>query len=260
MSSANFPDSRFRLEARQYLLQQDYAGNRSLLRNELWVIKQGSSTRYNTDPTSNWSTNVNGWVNGASFGYDFRNSGQLLLDMRDAWIGHDGNGYGGWGTSGYANLADIGSASVSDNGSFPRIPKRPQQPYYPSFTNITTTDVRVTSSVPDNMGAGIDAYLFQVDDDPGFGSPSSIQNNSGNVQDFTGLTPGVTYYARTQAHNSQGWSDWSPTGSVATLPALYVSDGANWIPSSMQVSDGTSWAGAQLLYSDGSSWLNPLPQ
>ena len=265
MAAVNMPgDTRFRLEVRGYILSQNYGTNQSLIRGELWLIKQGSSTKYAGSPySSSWSNNIAGNVasNGA-FYYDFRAYTDLLLDRRDYWITHDANGYASFGVSGAATVYSMGSASVSENYGVPRIPKVPTAPANTGVDQATTTSLRYTFSGVDNMGAAVDAWQAEAATDDGF-TTDVVTSSASSPVTFTGLIPGQNYRFRSRAHNSQGWGAWSTLnaqGRGSTLAALYYSDGANWLPANLQYSDGAQWLPPVLQYSDGTTWLNPLPQ
>jgi hypothetical protein len=260
VASANMSgDSRFRLETRLYQLSQNYGGNYSTCEAQLWLIKQGSSTKFANAPNySSWSMSATAWGGGSgTFTYDFRSSSALLLAVADVNVVHDANGYASFYASADASVYSMGSAHVDDGIGLSRIPKAPKAPAALAIDAVTTTGFRVSVPAPDNMGAGIDQYEVVASTD---GFATAAADVLTNPATFSGLTPGVTYSVRGRAHNSQGWGAWSPVATQQTQPALYMSDGAAWVPVALQASDGNAWSGAQLLYSDGAAWQNPLPQ
>lgn len=86
---------------------------------------------------------------------------------------------------------------------------------------ITTTTLRTQFVQPSDGGSAITSYAIQRATDAAFtqnlvGIPGSFNG----VNDWTGLTPGTTYYFRARAQNAVGVSGWSNTVSATTLPSV----------------------------------------
>ena len=83
------------------------------------------------------------------------------------------------------------------------------------------------------------------------------QTTGGLTQTVTGLKSGTPYYVRASAHNANGWVDGPVYGPYTTLAAVYVSNGASWLPAQARVSNGTDWKNAEALYSKAGVWTTP---
>ncbi|AWY06652.1 minor tail protein [Microbacterium phage Zeta1847] len=150
-----------------------------------------------------------------------------LVLSGSTWHAHDGEGF----RSGFASNAyiKVPHSNIGEGGSgdawvdAPRIPKPPAKPAAPTFSNITTSNVRVTSGIPDNRGAAIDAYDFQFALDSAF-TGATTRNHNGHVLDINPLAAGKDHWFRTRAHNSRGWGPWSDARSTKTKTALYFID------------------------------------
>lgn len=68
-----------------------------------------------------------------------------------------------------------------------------------------------------------DLYQFQVDDDPGFGSPTSIISNINGAR-FDGLSPSTTYYARVRIKIGSTWAPYSSGVSFSTVSGAKFGD------------------------------------
>ena len=90
----------------------------------------------------------------------------------------------------------------------------PSTPAEPTISNITTTNIRVNGSPPDNNGSAITTYAFQASSDMNFNVGEVIHNSS--VLDINWLQPDTTYYFRFRAYNAVGWSWYSPIVSART--------------------------------------------
>lgn len=257
-ASTNFPNRPFRLEDRSSVVGQ--SGNSSLVRSELWIIKNSASPTYSFNPSS-WSEYVEGILVGSdgSFTYDFRNTDSMLLHRSDNWFAHDADGNLLVNIDSYADVNLLGHAEIHYSFWAPRIPKPPRAPGTPTFSNITATNIRVTLPDVDNMGATVTAWEFQNASNAAFTSEVASRTWAGRILDINGLVSGKQYWFRGRAQNSQGWSGWSPiAGPVSTLATLYYSDGVQWRPGQLMVSNGTSWRSPEVRYSNGSVWNFPL--
>ncbi|UYL86679.1 minor tail protein [Microbacterium phage QMacho] len=264
MASSNFPSRPFRLEEGVYLYGQNAwnAGNNSLIHSELWIRKNSYSPSWSASGGS-FEMFVCGVKVGANgnFGFDFRNSDQLLLHASDNWFGHDGNGNLWVSSDGYASLPQLGYTEVHGGISVPRIPRPPSPPTATSIDAITTTSFGFRYTRGADNGAGISSDTVQWATDAAFSDVVWTDTGAAGYSNPGGagvvLIPGKTYYVRVRSNNSAGTSGWSNTLSAKTLAALYVSDGTNWNSVEIYVSDGTTWKAPEIYYSDGSAWLVP---
>lgn len=95
-----------------------------------------------------------------------------------------GNGANSWGAMvGYCTYAEA--------------PTAPGTP----VAVVTGSDVSITWPAPsDNGGSSLTGYVFQIDDDPAFGSPTTL-NPATAAQAISALPPG-TYHVRVGAKNA----------------------------------------------------------
>lgn len=105
------------------------------------------------------------------------------------------------------NSQGTGSFSGATSRYIPNVPGTP--------TGLTTSltppsSVDVTWTAPSNGGAAITSYLIEYSTSSSFATTSSTTSTSTSVR-LTGLTPGVTYYIRVRAINSQGSGPVSAT-------------------------------------------------
>ncbi|WP_353707301.1 fibronectin type III domain-containing protein [Cellulosimicrobium sp. ES-005] len=103
------------------------------------------------------------------------------------------------------------------------VPARPPSPPNtsgnPTFSNVTSSNIRVTSAVPGNNGAAIVEWQFQRATNAAFTAGVATYSHNGHILDISGLAPATTYYFRVRSRNAAGWAGWSATGSRATLAA-----------------------------------------
>ncbi|WMI34039.1 minor tail protein [Microbacterium phage Finalfrontier] len=265
MASSNFPGRPFRLEEGVYHYGSNSwnTGNNSLIHSELWIRKNSYSPTWSASGSS-YEMYVCGVKVGANgnFGFDFRNSDQLLLHASDNWFGHDGNGNLWVSSDGYANVSQLGFTEVHGGIQAPRIPRPPSPPTATSTDAITTTSFGFRYTRGNNNGAGIIGDTVQWATDAAFTDIVWTDNNAAGYSNPGGagvaLIPGKTYYVRVRSANSAGTSGWSNTLSNKTLAALYVSSGSAWLSVEIYVSDGANWDPVEVFYSDGSApWLIP---
>ncbi|QOP64255.1 minor tail protein [Microbacterium phage Quenya] len=271
MVSSNFPNRPFRLEEWVTIYGQNAwnNGNNALIHSELWIRKNSYSPSWSASGSS-YQMFINSTLVGqnGNFGYDFRNSDQLLLHASDNWFGADAGGHMYVQIDGYANVVTLGYTEVHSGFWAPRIPRPPSPPNVYAVENITTTSMGFRYNRGDNNGAGIDYDHAQWATDSGFtqvvwddngddgSGPSGYTSPGGGLYGPV-LVPGKTYYVRVRSHNSAGWGGWSNTGSAKTLAAVYVSDGAAWKSAEIYVSNGTQWRPVEVYYSKSGAWTVP---
>lgn len=253
MGSANFPNRPFRLEDRVAILSQ--SGNSSLIRTELWIIKNSYSPTYSFS-TSTWAQDLSGLnPQSGNFTFDFRNSDSLLLSRFDQWVAHDANGYLNYYVHQWCNAQVLGYVEYSSNYSAPRIAQVTPAPTGKSLDQITPTSMR---------------YIFQNNGDGGSGTlewqvsyatASDFTNaqtmDSGGTAILTGLLSGTTYYVRSRGRNAVGWGPWSNVLSAKTLSSVKVSDGTNWVTPQITVSNGSVWQAPEVYVSIDDQWVIP---
>ncbi|QIN93679.1 hypothetical protein QDW23_gp20 [Microbacterium phage Stromboli] len=264
MASSNFPGRPFRLEEGVYVYQQNSwnTGNNTLIHSELWVRKNSYSPTWAASGGS-YSMYVAGTLVGANgnFGYDFRNSDEMLLHASNNWFQNDGNGNLWVASDGYANMGALGATEVHGGIWAPRIPRPPGAPNIYKVDLITTTSMRMSYTKGADNGASIQKDEVQWATDAAFTDVVWTDIWANGASDPSGrnvaLVPGKTYYVRARSYNSAGWGGWSNTGSASTLAALYVSDGAAWRSAEVYVSNGTAWRPPEVLYSKAGAWTTP---
>ena len=252
-----------------YLVSQDYSGNTSTFYWEVILQNPTGSPSWASNPgIFSWSASVGG--QGRSGTFNIPQSGasnSRVVGSGYVAVGHDSEGY----QSGFANNAYINASAHSNIGKggsgdawvdAPRIPKPPiSSPATPYADAITSGSMRINWNViVDDRGAALDHYLLRVS-----------RNSNPNIQPFNDyvlspnetqvslleLGPNETYYFQVYPHNSQGYGGATPVGSGTTLAGVYVSDGANWVPTSFRASDGSAWSGPLPQVSTGSAWSGP---
>ena len=107
----------------------------------------------------------------------------------------------------------------------------PGAPDAPDLTDASSTGMTARWEAPDNRGPTIDGYNVR------FGKaedgPWTQQEHDGATTTTTlrGLTPNTRYWVQVQAHNSEGWGNWSPTSNKPTsannLPQFQDSSNAS---------------------------------
>ncbi|WIC89444.1 minor tail protein [Microbacterium phage BAjuniper] len=261
MVSSNFPNRPFRLEEYCPITSQTAwnTGNSSLVHSELWIRKNSYSPTYSGSGSS-YQMYIKGALVGSNgnFGYDFRNSDQLLLHASDNWFGHDGEGNMHVAIDGYANVAIMGYTEVHSGYWAPRIAQPASAPTMVAVDQPTTNSLRVVFSGNDLRGGSLDHWEYQIAENSGMSTNASIHWSNGTSV-HTGLTPGKEYFFRARAVTNVGAGSWSSVMSAKTLAAVYESNGVDtWRPVEVYESDGNSWRPVEVYYSNGTAYVSPL--
>lgn len=261
MVSSNFPSRPFRLEEYCPVTAQNAwnTGNNSLVHSELWIRKNSYSPTYSGSGSS-YQMYIKGALVGSNgnFGYDFRNSDQLLLHASDNWFGHDGEGNMHVEIDGYANVAIMGYTEVHSGYWATRIAQPASAPTGLGVDSATTNSLRYRFSGNDLRGGSLVRWEYQIAENSGMSVNASIRTGSG-TEVVTGLIPGREYFFRSRAVTNVGAGSWSSVQSGKTLAAVYESDGASWRPVELYESDGSTWRPVvEALYSNGTAWVSPL--
>lgn len=257
-TSSNFPNRPFRLEQRSSIYSQTAwnGGNSNLVHSELWIIKNSHSPSWAVSGNSA-SMYVNGALVGSTgnFGFDFRNSDQLLVLAQDNWFGADGAGNMGVNISGYANVQLLGNTEVHSSFGAARIPRPPSAPTPSGLTQITANSMQYQFNGNDNGGSGILEWQLEYSTN-GFASWTS-QGSSG-TSTVTGLPPATNIQFRSRGRNAYGWGAYSSVISATTLSSVRVSNGSSWLTPQVLVSNGSTWKSPTIYYSKAGAWLAPL--
>ena len=92
----------------------------------------------------------------------------------------------------------------------------PETPTPPRVVPASSTSLTVTWNEPTNTGPDIDDYDVQYrQGDSGNFTPWT-HNSTDRTATITGRTPGTSYEVQVKAHNAEGWSDWSNSGTGST--------------------------------------------
>lgn len=137
------------------------------------------------------------------------------------------------------------------------VPARPPSvPGVPGIgvSNVTQNSADIIVTAPgSNGGAGIDAYSTEVWVQGASGPSISWPGGSGTA---TGLTPGVSYAARTAAHNAAGWGPWSGFVGFTTIAGGRVKAGPTWVSAGAYVKAGPTWVRAAGVWKKaGNTWV-----
>lgn len=161
----------------------------------------GRQLAYSTSPTtkttiisSDGSTLISGLTPGTQYYFWART--------------HNAAGYSAW--SGRATATTLGS---------------PSPPTAPLVTNVAQTTADVSWDPPASNGSPITGYevgYALTDVDP----TTSMAATSPKT--ITGLSPATTYYIRVRAQNAVGWSAWSASTVITTLPGSHVRVAGTW--------------------------------
>ncbi len=267
MASSNFPGRPFRLEEGVYVYQQNSwnTGNNTLIHSELWVRKNSYSPTW-AGSGGSFQMYVVGTLVGANgnFGYDFRNSDQMLLHASNNWFQNDGAGNLWVPSDGYANMGAMGATEVHGGIWTPRIPRPPGAPFsYPNaataLTEITATSMRYQFSGTTDGGSAITGWEIDYSTTSNFAAGTVQTVASNGLTTVTGLIPGTQYWFRARGRNATGWGAYGDTATATTLPSVKVSNGSSWLAPQVLMSNGTVWTSPQAFVSVGGAWVNPLP-
>ena len=94
----------------------------------------------------------------------------------------------------------------------------PGDPAAPSVIPASSTSLTVTYDEPANTGPDIDDYDIQYREGDSGGFTSYRHNGAELTATITGRSPGTSYEVQVRAHNDEGTSDWSPSGTGSTHP------------------------------------------
>lgn len=115
----------------------------------------------------------------------------------------------------------------------------PDAPTTPLLAAIRMTSVDVAFSANGNGGASITGYEVGYSTSSSGNPTTSVSAKS--PMTLTGLSPGTTYYFRTRAKNSVGWSAWSGARRIKTIAGAYVKVGSVWELAVPYVNVGGVW-------------------
>lgn len=119
---------------------------------------------------------------------------------------------------GFSELSDLGIARTYSNWTLPRPPARP------------LLTVRSSTSIELDWGGDGESYGHPVDAREYWGSHDTTARNQKNYVanlQWTGLTPGRTYYFWAKKHTRVGWSDYSAMASATTWSTPPAPDAPN---------------------------------
>jgi hypothetical protein len=205
------------------LVSQDYAANTSVVHVRGILYNNSTVTSYNNNPINQYINGSGGWSQNTGMSVPAKTT-KTMFDVSFT-IGHDANGYAhvdftaGFGATGTSGMGGPTSASVGMD--LPRIPKRPDPPatYY---DGLSSSGVHIYLGAPNDNGAGIDAYeTYLLSNNAWPGAGGNVVASIGTYSLYaSGLTRATPYYYTSRAHNSQGWSDWTPMKVVTTLATV----------------------------------------
>jgi hypothetical protein len=256
MAQAPFPNRPFALRDQLALIQQDTAGNRSLVRWELWIDKLAYS------PTSSGGGKAVRWMRfdqqqvGISQvpGFDFTGNGPwLILGPIDTWWPHNADGTKTIAVQGYGDYDILGATIVNDSITLPAIatygPPNPTQ--QGAISNVKKTSLDYTFGYG---GGFVQYYEARYATKPDYSDAVVVPGNNGLVP-LTNLKQGTPYWVQSRAVNDKGASAWAAEATARTLSGAYISDGTAWLAADVLISDGTKWVPADVLISDGTKWV-----
>ncbi|QEQ93525.1 hydrolase [Streptomyces phage GirlPower] len=104
--------------------------------------------------------------------------------------------------------------------------KVPDAPTTPLLAAVRMTSVDVAFTANSNGGSSITGYEVGYSTSSS-GDPTTTVSAKSPMT-LTGLSPGTTYFFRTRAKNSVGWSAWSSASSIRTIAGAYIKVGTAW--------------------------------
>ena len=114
-----------------------------------------------------------------------------------------------------------GSDTIAVTITLTNVIEPPGRPAPPSVSSVagSTTSLSVNWSAPSNTGPDIDNYDLRYREGTSGSWTNGPQNVSGASTTITGLTANTLYQVQVLATNTDGDSDWSPSGSGQTNTA-----------------------------------------
>ena len=94
----------------------------------------------------------------------------------------------------------------------------PGDPAAPSVSAASSTSLTVRWTEPTNTGPDINDYDVQYREGDSGGFTSWSHNSADLTATITDRSPGTSYEVQVRAHNDEGTSDWSPSGTGSTDP------------------------------------------
>ena len=165
--------------------------------------------------------NGGGWD---TFSYTL-NSGYaqtVVVYVGTTTIGGQGQSYGGGPTYNFQGVVGgnyTGSnPSHAINWALPAKPPNVPTPPGIYVNNVSSYQALINVTASDGRGAGVDWYGAWVATDPGF--TNVVSSAAGGTFWATGLQRASHYYARAQAHNGVGYSDFSSIAQFDTSPTV----------------------------------------
>ena len=136
-------------------------------------------------------------VAGIAYDYEEKNSYEVTVRVQD--------GQGG------SNTIEVAIDLIDQQ-------EPPETPAAPSVSAASSTSLAVTWDEPNNTGPDVDDYDVQYREGDSGGFTSWTHNGAERTATITGRSPGTSYEAQVRAHNDEGTSDWSPSGTGSTHP------------------------------------------
>ena len=111
-----------------------------------------------------------------------------------------------------------GSKTIEVTINLTDVQEPPETPTAPSVSAASSTSLTVTWNEPTNTGPDIDDYDVQYREGDSGGFTTYTHNSADRTATIAGRTPDTSYEVQVRAHNAEGWSDWSPSGTGSTSP------------------------------------------
>lgn len=257
--------SRGKVAFDMYVVQDDQANNRSLIRVSIGIFDNNGS--YGGYGTGSWSIGLNGGqVNSGSQYYDFSGGGPGWIWSGDYWVGHNPDGsrwVDGWAS--FSGSSPVGSATASGGMWLYDFPRPPYAPGAPTLSRAANT---VTVSVTSQAAASsvtVSAYQMRYSQNQTSWTIAGLDGNRFGT--FDGLL-GATYYVQTRAYSSEGWGDWSTSTAVAIPNVPEASQVTSAVRAGRDVAIATSAVDgrgstvqayrAQYSSNNGATWSDPV--